>query len=246
MTQTLKLDLHIHSNASPDGVTSVDTIRKKAENRGLNGFSITDHDYYDPDRQQRLREETDLIVIPGQEVTTNQGHVLAYFIDREIESFRDASDVVDDIHEQNGLAVMAHPFRLRENYSNGYFGLFDAIEVFNGRSGDTEDPSSPNHVTRRVVEHNDVSAVTGGSDSHVPWTVGNGVTEVGVSPDPESIREAILSGEATVHGTPSYNYNRAISKAVYLSNGASFGDWMNYVGDASRWVGRDVRIVLGF
>lgn len=246
MADTLKLDMHIHSEQSPDGVTPVDTIVKNAGKRDLDGFSITDHDYYDPDRQRWLREETDFLVIPGQEVTTSEGHVLAYFIDNQIESFRDAADVVEDIHAQEGLAVMAHPFRLRENYPNNYFDLFDAIELFNGRSGDPEDPESPNHITRRVVEHNDISAVTGGSDSHVPWTVGNGVTEVPANPDLSSVRQAIRSGSTGAGGTPSYNFNRAISKAVYLSNNSSIGDWMSYVSDAGRWIGKDCRTILGF
>lgn len=246
MSSTIKIDMHIHSEESPDGITSVERIVDNARDCGLDGISITDHDYYDSERQRHLRETTDLIVVPGQEVTTNQGHVLAYFIDEEIESFRDASDVVEDIHDQNGLAVMAHPFRLRENYPDHYFELFDAIEVFNGRSGDPDDSTSPNYYTRQVVEHNDITAVTGGSDSHVPWTVGNGVTELTAKSDLSAIREAILNGGAKAYGDPSYNFNRAISKAVYLSNNPSMKDWMEYCSDAARWIGRDCRSVLGF
>lgn len=246
MSSTLKLDMHIHSNRSPDGVTSTGRIVQRAKARNLDGISITDHDYFDPARQRRLSEETDLVIVPGQEVTTNQGHVLAYFIEEEIESFRDASEVVADIHDQGGLAVMAHPFRLRENYPDDYFNLFDAIEVFNARSGDPDNEGTPNYYTRRVVEHNGIVARTGGSDSHVPWTVGNGITELETKPELPAIREGILSGAAVVHGVPSYNFNRAISKAVFLSNNPSVGDWMNYFSDAARWVGRDVRTVVGF
>ncbi|MFB6345244.1 MAG: CehA/McbA family metallohydrolase [bacterium] len=246
MTISLKLDLHIHSEASSDGLTSVDRILRTAERRELDGFSITDHNYFDPDRHRRLQEKTDRLIIPGEEVSTDQGHVLAYFIESEIEGFRDASSVIQDIHDQNGLAVMAHPFRLRQNYPDDYFNQFDGVELFNARSGDPSRKETPNFYTKQVLEHAGITSVTGGSDSHVYWTIGNGITEVTARPSEDSLKKAIRSGKTDVYGTPSYEFNRAISRAVYLSNNPDFGDWMNYFPQAARWVGRDCSSLLGF
>lgn len=246
MSLSLKLDLHIHSDKSPDGVTSVSRIVEGIRDRDLDGFSITDHNYFDPDRYQTLSEETDLVVVPGEEINTNQGHVLAYFIEEEIEPFREAVDVVEDIHAQDGIAVMAHPFRLRQNYSEGYHELFDGIELFNSRSGDPSNTTSPNFYTKTMVEHHGITAITGGSDSHLPWTVGNGITELPTGPNLKEIKKAILEGEAKAYGRASYQFNRAISKAVFLARNPDPRDWANYFSDAAEWLGRDFRSMLGF
>lgn len=246
MGTSLTVDLHIHSEASVDGVTSVDRILSKAEDIGLDGFCITDHNFFDPDRHERIVRSTDCLVVPGEEINTDQGHVLAYFIEEEIEPFRDASDVIEDIRRQGGLAVMAHPFRIRTNYPRDYFQQFDAVERFNARSGDPDDPDSPNHYTRDVLDHAGIRAVTAGSDSHVPWTIGNGITEFEDVRHLDEMKQAIVEGSVRTGGTPSYQFNRAISKAVFLSRNPSVSDWMNYVSDAARWIGRDCRTLMGF
>jgi predicted metal-dependent phosphoesterase TrpH len=40
----LRFDLHVHSNYSPDGHSSVEEILKAAKARGLDGVAFTDHD----------------------------------------------------------------------------------------------------------------------------------------------------------------------------------------------------------
>jgi len=40
----LRCDLHIHTNFSPDGESSVEEIIAKAEEAGLDAIAITDHD----------------------------------------------------------------------------------------------------------------------------------------------------------------------------------------------------------
>ena len=52
---------------------------REAKRIGLDGMCITDHDsFWDPDRTQELSRLHDLLVLPGCEVTTNEGHLLVY------------------------------------------------------------------------------------------------------------------------------------------------------------------------
>jgi predicted metal-dependent phosphoesterase TrpH len=221
-------------------------VLRRAEERGLDGVAITDHDEFDPDRHHRLRSETDLLLVPGQEVTTTDGHVLAYFIESEIESFRSPEVVVEDVHDQGGLAVFAHPYRLSSDHSEERLNLFDAVERFNARSGDPGDPRSPNGRTRERLETVDSVSVTGGSDSHLPWTVGNAWTVFEAERSLPSLREALLEGRSRDRGTPSYQFNRVLSKGKFMVNYPDASGWGNYARDSIRWVAQDLKRLTTF
>ena len=101
----LRLDLHIHSERSPDGCMALAEIAERARAAGLNGVAVCDHD--------RVLEEVpgfpDLLLIPGVEVSTEYGHLLGLFV-REPIGTRKFAEAVERIHSQGGLAVLAHPF----------------------------------------------------------------------------------------------------------------------------------------
>jgi predicted metal-dependent phosphoesterase TrpH len=237
----LRLDMHVHTHFSPDGFTDPRAVLRRAEQRGLDGVAITDHDEFDPDRYRKLRSETDLLLVPGQEVTTTDGHVLAYFIESEIESFRSPEAVVEDVHEQGGLAVFAHPYRLAEDHSEERLRMFDAIERFNARSGPPGDPLSPNGRTRERLDELDSVSVTGGSDSHLPWTVGNAWTIFEGERSLSSLREELLEGRTRDRGEPSFQFNRVLSKGKFMVNYPEAGGWANYAKDSIHWVGQDLK-----
>lgn len=101
----VKLDLHIHSEHSPDGRMSLDEIVSCARARGLQGVAVCDHD--------RALTETwdapDFLLIPGIELSTDQGHLLGLFVTEQIDA-RELGAAIDAVHACGGLAVMAHPF----------------------------------------------------------------------------------------------------------------------------------------
>ncbi len=79
----MRFDLHVHSNCS-DGRDAVETILRAAVRRGLFGLSITDHDTLrGSEKAMRIiREEgLELVLIPGAEVTTSEGHLLCLGIE---------------------------------------------------------------------------------------------------------------------------------------------------------------------
>ena len=78
----VKLDLHIHSEHSPDGRMALDEIVACARARGLQGVAVCDHD--------RALTETwdapDFLLIPGIELSTDRGHLLGLFVTEQIEA----------------------------------------------------------------------------------------------------------------------------------------------------------------
>ena len=168
----LKLDLHVHSARSPDGIMSLDEIAALEKARGLHGAAVCDHDLalIDPPRFQ------DFLLIPGIEVSTQFGHLLGLFVTGPVET-RDFFAAVELIHAQGGLAVLAHPF---EHSRDGArlapaVPLLDGIEVWNSRADrNIHDANALAASFARVCR----LPAFGGSDAHCPQEVGGGYTIV--------------------------------------------------------------------
>ena len=134
----VKLDLHIHSEHSPDGRMALDEIVACARARGLQGVAVCDHD--------RALTETwdapDFLLIPGVELSTDQGHLLGLFVTEQIEA-RELDAAIDAVHACGGLAVMAHPFERSSDAQrlDAYLDRLDGIEVWNGRA-DRKNPQA--------------------------------------------------------------------------------------------------------
>jgi predicted metal-dependent phosphoesterase TrpH len=107
-----RADLHIHSLAS-DGVSSVAEILDHAEHRALlDVIAIADHERVDAAHAARAMAEARGLrvqVVVGEEVTTRGGHVVALFIEQRIRPWASLKSTVAQIHEQGGLAIIAHP-----------------------------------------------------------------------------------------------------------------------------------------
>lgn len=107
-----RADLHVHTRVS-DGLATVEQVLEHAEALGnLDVIAITDHE--DAAGGLRARELAAsrgyrTQVVPGAEVTTMQGHLLALFVERCPRSFRSLERTLEDIHAQGGLAVVPHP-----------------------------------------------------------------------------------------------------------------------------------------
>ena len=68
----LKIDIHIHSTNSFDSSIQIRDLPEILRSKGLDGIAITDHDKF-------FDEEVEgLIVIPGIEVSTREGHLLGF------------------------------------------------------------------------------------------------------------------------------------------------------------------------
>lgn len=178
-----KADLHMHTSLG-DGLSSVQQIFDYVENyTDLDIIAITDHDDIRGAMQAlELAERRNyrFKVIPGNEITTRHGHLLALFVTREFPMLKSLEVSIAAVHEAGGMAIAPHPLSwltasIREKqllavHSGKY--PFHGIETFN-----------PSYAGR--VAHERVKALNkevlhlpefGGSDAHANSMIGKGYT----------------------------------------------------------------------
>ncbi|MBI4200781.1 MAG: PHP domain-containing protein [Chloroflexi bacterium] len=160
MKQVL-IDLHTHTYPrSEDSLLSPRELLTEAKRKGLDGICITEHDrFWDEEEVAALGREHGLLVFPGCEVTTEEGHLLVFGLDRYVFGMHRASFVRDLVDKAGGVMLVAHPYRRRfreeeateaDAYQNmvdracqsDLFALADGIEVFNGRGAAAENAFS--------------------------------------------------------------------------------------------------------
>lgn len=172
----LKLDLHIHSKYSDDGKGSPEEIIKVVKKKGLNGLAITDHNTVKGGLEGLKHSSEDFLVIPGVEISTSDGHILALNVKENIPKGLTASETVDKILDLNGIPIVPHLFRnmsgIKENKLKLLKEKINAIEIFNSCSL----PQS-NLKTAKVAKKYNLGG-TGGSDSHIPKYAGEAYTLV--------------------------------------------------------------------
>jgi len=138
----LNFDLHVHSFFSSDGVAAPEAIVASARAKGLSGIAITDHntcecvDYFMAHGfMNKAGTPVDgFLIIPGQEVTTAEGHLLCLGGVLPNLKGMSAAEVVKLIHAQGALAVPPHPYDLvRAGIRRTVLDALDidALEVFN-------------------------------------------------------------------------------------------------------------------
>jgi predicted metal-dependent phosphoesterase TrpH len=209
-----RADLQIHTDHG-DGMEDPRTLFERIELRGeLDVIAVTDHD--DVRGALRAREihaqaPYHFDFVPGIEVTTLHGHLLALWIDRPIPSFRSLEATVAAIHEAGGIAVVPHPFSLLTR-SVGRRSLERVLaieDVATHPDGiELANPTSMGWDTggrARLLNGSQYRlAATGGSDAHFAEAVGAAYT-LFPGRNAAALRRAILERATDAvldHGTP--------------------------------------------
>lgn len=105
-----KADLHIHTVYSFDGTAGVREVLESAARAGLDVIAVTDHDDVRGGLEARqLAGEYGLAAVPGAEVSTAQGHLVALFIAKPVTAGLPLVETLLEIGAQGGLAIAAHP-----------------------------------------------------------------------------------------------------------------------------------------
>lgn len=191
----MKFDLHIHSNCS-DGRASVEEIIKAARRRGLDGIAITDHDTMKgvPLGRRYIKDrKLDLILIPGVEVSTSEGHLIVLGVEEPPQKRMSPEETIERAHELGGIADVPHPYH-PFRHALGRIPDADAVEVYNSKHlfGLANGRARFEARRRRIP-------MVAGSDSHYVETVGLGVTEIEAE-DAEEVLEAIRAGRTRILG----------------------------------------------
>jgi len=165
-------DLHSHTHHS-DAVGSLSDLVAAARARGLDFVAVTDHNTVSHLPQLATAGGDELLLIPGQEITTYYGHTNAWGI-QSWQEFRcrdsaTMAKIIDAVHAAGGLVSINHPKDNGPAWEYSPDLPFDCVEAWqdvwasnNHQSLDFWD--SLLRRGRRVV-------AVGGSDKHVaPFT----------------------------------------------------------------------------
>ncbi len=137
----IRIDLHSHSFASPDGGISINEYEKLIKLDKLDYIAVTDHDTIQG--ALKIKESLDINIseriIIGQEITTSQGEIIGLFLKKRVTPHKSAQDTVREIKQQGGLVYIPHPFEtVRKGVTkitlDSIKEFVDIVEVFNGRA----------------------------------------------------------------------------------------------------------------
>lgn len=180
-----KADLHIHTSHG-DGLDSPEAIVDWAETQtDLDLIAITDHDEVAAGlvaRDYALRRGYRVQVVPGVEITTRGGHLLALDVERTFRMLRPLEESVDEVRAAGGICIAPHPYSwlttsigergLRRLMPTGVAGKLAGIEVWN--------PSLAGMVRHERTKVANLDrwqlAEVGGSDAHAAAFIGSAFT----------------------------------------------------------------------
>ncbi|WP_336001025.1 PHP domain-containing protein [Halorientalis halophila] len=210
--RTITFDPHVHTDASYDAEGSVHKVLACCHNSPLDAVAITDHDTTLAAREALEQQDRyDVTVVPGVEISTADGHLLALGVVDRPPIGRSLADTVRWVRTEGGVAVVPHPFQVsRYGVRKRDLVPCDGIEVFNAWSM----AGIQNRRAEAFASEREYTAL-GGSDAHDSTMIGQGYTEVDVTlPDGDLTPARILAG---IRAGRTRAVGNTTSKTKYLS-----------------------------
>jgi len=193
----VKADLHVHTIYSHDSLITPKDLVFYARKRGLTAVAITDHNTIEG--ALKIAKEIDLLIIPGIEVSSRNGHIIGLNLQETVPKGLSSDETIDKIHDAGGIAVACHPFALFKGSLGKHANAnFDAIETINSSA------FLFNRSTKRAQEIADRFGISrvAGSDAHYGPAVGYAYTVIDAEPQVGAISKAVLKGLCQPFGKP--------------------------------------------
>jgi hypothetical protein len=193
----IDVDLHMHTDHSPDCATPVEVLLDTARQQGLGAIAVTDHN--EVSGAFEALEKADRFgvkVIVGEEVkTASQGEVIGLFLQEKIPRGLSLAETVAEIKRQGGVVYVPHPFdRLHAvpDYEHllGILDDVDVLEIYNPRVA----IGSFNEEAERFAAKYRILAAAG-SDSHVAQGLGSVRVRMPDFDDAEEFLEGLREAE---------------------------------------------------
>jgi hypothetical protein len=181
----MHIDLHVHTypRSQCSDIDPAELIQE-AKTIGLDGFCLTEHQVlWDEAEVEKLGNSQGIKIFRGNEITTAQGDVLVFGLDKDIQGIITAQELQKEVTAQGGFSIAAHPFRGFKTFGIGQlemnldhasskkiFQYVDAIEIKNGKVSDQE-----NSMASKVADKLQMIG-TAGSDAHRVQELGTHVT----------------------------------------------------------------------
>jgi predicted metal-dependent phosphoesterase TrpH len=191
------IELHSHTRYSPDSLIRLESLPEICRKKGIDKLAITDHNTAQGALQAaRLYP---MLVIPGEEIKTTKGELLAWYIQEEVPAGLTPEETIRRLREQGAVIGVPHPF---DRYRGGAWkrddllaivDRVDAIEVLNARCLHDED----NRLALEFAEaHGRLKTV--GSDAHLPLEYGRATVQMGpFTSSANGFREALRTAALT-------------------------------------------------
>ena len=222
-------DLHMHTIFSYDGTAPVPAVLRRAHEGGLDVIAITDHDVIEGALLAvELAPHYGVEVIPGIEVTTADGDLLALNVRKKIRPGRSLIETVMHVRDLGGFCIAPHPSAggmgmkslsiatiLKALHISSVADTLIGIEAYNATALDRVNISTARLLTSRT----NLTSV-GNSDAHVLGAIGLGATEF-PGKNASDLLSALRSGQTSVRRLGEW------------SNTHILGTWaLNYIGSA--------------
>ena len=183
------IDLHTHTRPiSDDSALTPDQLVEAAKAAGLDAVCLTEHDFTcNAEEARELARRHDFTVIPAIQVNTDDGHFLAFGLDRYVYGMLRTAELARLVDEAGGALVAAHPYRrqlpfelrdegdwtepLERAVANPAYRYVCAIETLNGRGSERE-----NAFSQALCDRLGLPAVAA-CDAHQRSDVGRCATE---------------------------------------------------------------------
>ena len=191
----IHVDLHMHTDHSPDCATPVTTLLDTATKVGLGAIAVTDHNEISGALEARELANGIKVIVAEEVKTADQGEVIGLFIEEKIPRGMTLQETIAEIRRQGGLVYVPHPFD-RMHAVPDYEHLLDvveeidAIEVFNPRVAFT---AFNEEAARFAAKYRIVAGA--GSDSHVAQGLGSVKIKMRDFDGPEEFLESLRDAD---------------------------------------------------
>jgi hypothetical protein len=191
----IDVDLHMHTDHSPDCATPVEVLLATAKEQGFGAIAITDHNEISGALEAVAKADGIKVIVAEEVKTATQGEVIGLFLRERIPRGLGLAETVAEIRRQGGLVYVPHPFD-RMHVVPGYEHLLaildeiDAIEIFNPRVA----IGSFNEEAARFAAKYRLTAGAG-SDSHVAAALGSVRVRMRDFDGPQEFLESLRDAE---------------------------------------------------
>jgi len=223
-------DLHIHTIYSYDGTASVSAVLRQAKLAGLDVIAITDHDEIKGAlKALELAPSYGVEVIPGIEIKTAEGDLLALNITEAVEPNLSLEETVLRVGALGGFCIAPHPMAggigmkslsaysiLKALRNPAVAEILIGIETYNATTIDR----LSNNYARILANRLDIGQ-TGNSDAHVVEAIGLGATEF-EGHTAKDLLSALNKGKTVVRRQKEWNSVRILGSWVAGYIGSAF------------------------
>lgn len=220
---TIRVDLHVHSDASWDATLTAEELGEACRRRGVKAVAITDHNKFGA-HEEIARKCPDLAVIPGEEITTRDGEIIGLFLRELVPRGLSAAETIERVKGQGGLVHLPHPYvplafeRVRPAVARSLMSAIDIVETWNARNP----TGGPDRRARELCDR-EAKAPGAGSDRHSRAEAGRGTIEMEPFGGADDFLAKLRGGR--VAGERSHPWALLRGCAVMLAHLARGGRW---------------------